>query len=135
MLVKKILDDSIPNACLPGIALIIKMSHVLILHRSSDGLNSRVQKVLDARKASADTAADHAAVANRPSPVDSALQAAGKLQSSGSSTTPASNSTNTNNSDPLEHAVQLLAGMRSASLEQLEAVSGKAKKLAVYRWA
>lgn len=112
-----------------------------------------MQTVLDARKAAADEAAAQQAANSKPSAVDAALQQAG--QQAGQQATSAQGaaggadassgvqSTTTyktleaaaaSGADTLDLSVRLLAGMRWAGLDQLDAASGKTKKLAVYRW-
>lgn len=107
-----------------------------------------MQKVLDAQKAVAGSAAAKAAAVLKPSVVDTALKAAGALKAGGSSS-PASSlkgavtskddaaatgsSSSSAKRSPLDHAVHLLAGMRWDGLDKLDAASGVTKKLAVYR--
>ncbi|WIA15375.1 hypothetical protein OEZ85_002037 [Tetradesmus obliquus] len=98
-----------------------------------DGLNDLIQKVLDAQRAAADSAASKAAAASKPSAVDAALKAAGKAGSIAGSMNSAAAEGRGEKKNPLDHAVQLLAGMRWAGLDQLDAAAGAAKKLAVYR--
>lgn len=92
-----------------------------------------MQKHLDSRKAEADAVARKAAEAKRPSAVEKALQAAGTLKTPAGNTAGGDAAASSSSVSPLDHAVQLLGGMRWDSLDQLEAASGKAKKLAVYR--
>ena len=116
---------------------------------SADGLGPLMQDVLDARKAAAVAAAAKQAATSKPSAVDTALKEPGK--GSGQATTgpeaagePAAGTGATaatleaaaaSGANTLDLSVRLLAGMGWAGLDQLDAASGKAKKLAVYRWA
>ncbi|KAF6256339.1 hypothetical protein COO60DRAFT_1461752 [Scenedesmus sp. NREL 46B-D3] len=104
-----------------------------------DGLNDLMQAVLDAQKAAADSAAAKAAAAGKPSAVDAALRAASSRKpgspagSAKGAAAEAGAGAGSAGKHPLDHAVQLLAGMRWAGLDQLTAAAGTAKKLAVYR--
>lgn len=112
---------------------------------SVDGLGSLMQAILDARKAAAEEAAAKQAANSKPSAVDTALKqagkqaaaAAGQASGDGSSSAPVSAATleaaAASGANTLDLSVRLLAGMRWAGLEQLDAARGGAKKLAVYR--
>eukprot|EP00878_Enallax_costatus_P034562 GHUV01038334.1.p1 GENE.GHUV01038334.1~~GHUV01038334.1.p1 ORF type:complete len:403 (+),score=159.02 GHUV01038334.1:1575-2783(+) len=95
---------------------------------SSDGLNTLMQKHLAAQKAATNAAPSTSPAAKRPSTAENALQAAGSPAAAGGAS-----SSETSSISPLNHAVQLLAGMRWTSLDQLDSANGAAKKLAVYR--
>lgn len=74
--------------------------------------------MLDAQRAAADSAASKAAAASKPSAVDAALKAAGKAGSvAGSMNSAAAEGGGGGRAkkNPLDHAVQLLAGMRCAT--------------------
>lgn len=110
-----------------------------------------MQSVLDARKAASDAAAAaKQAAACKPSAVDNALKEANKQAMPAANSDQPSAAHGNNNAaassaaatleaaaasgaNTLDLSVQLLAGMRWAGLDQLDAASGKAKKLAVYR--
>jgi hypothetical protein len=112
---------------------------------SVDGLGSLMQAILDARKAAAEGAAAKQAANFKPSAVDTAPKQAGKQAAAaagqafgdGGSSAPVSAATleaaAASGANTLDLSVRLLAGMRWAGLEQLDAARGSAKKLAVYR--
>jgi hypothetical protein len=103
-----------------------------------------MQTILDAKKSAADEAAA-AKAATKPSAVDAALQQAGQSAPAGATNGAGSSSGSmpvtaktleaaaATGANTLDLSVRLLAGMRWAGLDQLDAASGKAKKLAVYR--
>jgi hypothetical protein len=89
-----------------------------------------MQAILDERKAAAEAAAQQSPDPKQASTAASA-EAGGISSSAVSAATleaAAANCVHT-----LDLSVRLLAGMRWAGLDQLEAARGKAKKLAVYR--
>jgi hypothetical protein len=111
--------------------------------------------VLDARKAQADAAAAAQQASVKPSGVDTALKQAGaQPPAAAAAGSPAASSSDAaaaagpaaaaptaatldaalaSGINTLELSVRLLAGMRWAGLDQLDAARGSAKKLAVYR--
>lgn len=110
---------------------------------SVDGLGKLMQTILDAKKSAADEAAATQA-ATKPSAVDAALQQAGQSAAAAAAnsagaggsmpvTAKTLEAAAANGANTLDLSVRLLAGMRWAGLDQLDAARGKAKKLVVYR--
>jgi hypothetical protein len=113
---------------------------------SVDGLGKLMQAILDVKKSAAVDAAS-TKPGSKPLAVDAALQQA--EQSAPAAATSSASAGSSSGSMPLavktleaaaasgantlDLSVRLLAGMRWAGLDQLDAASGKAKKLAVYR--
>jgi hypothetical protein len=86
-----------------------------------------VQKVVEASAAAAAAAAAAKAATQGPAAAAAGAPAGDTTGSSGSGSGRGSITS------PLDDAVRLLAGVRWAGLDQLEAASGRAKKLGVYR--
>lgn len=101
-----------------------------------------MQAVLDARRAASEETAAKAAANSKPSAVDATLGKPAPTGSPGAAagapaappvTAATLEAAAASGADTLQLSVRLLAGMRWAGLDQLDAARGKAKKLAVYR--
>lgn len=115
---------------------------VIAAFRSVDGLGGLMQAVLDARRAASEETAAKAAANSKPSAVDATLGKPAPTGSPGAAagapaappvTAATLEAAAASGADTLQLSVRLLAGMRWAGLDQLDAARGKAKKLAVYR--
>lgn len=94
---------------------------------SVDGLGALMQPILDAQKAAAAAAAEQA-TSKQAAGRGAAPAAGGSSVTAKTLEAAAASGVNT-----LDLSVRLLAGMRWAGLDQLDAAAGKARKLAVYR--
>lgn len=99
---------------------------------SVDGLGALMQPILDAKKTAAAAAAEPA-TSKQAGRGGVAAPAAASGAGGSSVTAKTLEAAAASGANMLDLSVRLLAGMRWAGLDQLDAAAGKAKKLAVYR--